>query len=121
MWARRLFRMSNDVWLSTKEASDLLEVSDRTIQRNIKKYITKEVTHVGGKQYRIFLQSLGPTAVSKYYDLFMINKPIEQAISELKKISISSLEEAREHVLISLNAITKIAELKSLIRSNSNE
>jgi len=115
--------MSNIVWLSSKEATELLGISKATFHENRKngKYISRLIEGNGGKQYEIYLQSLGPTAVSKYYDLFMINKPIEQAISELKKISISSLEEAREHVLISLNAITKIAELKSLIRSNSNE
>jgi len=59
----------NDVWLSVQEVSDLLDVSKQAVKKNCKnvKYITKMVDGNGGKQYRIYLQSLGPEAVSKYY------------------------------------------------------
>lgn len=49
-----------DIWLTVKQAGELLGVTDRAIKKNCKnkKYVTRMVHGNGGKQYRILLSSL---------------------------------------------------------------
>lgn len=60
----------NEVWLTVRDVSHLLEISDRSVKRNCKKsvYTTKEVQGNGGLQYRILLSSLPEAAQIKYHD-----------------------------------------------------
>lgn len=49
-----------DIWLTVKEAGNLIGITDRAVKKNCKngKYVTEMVNGNGGRQYRILLSSL---------------------------------------------------------------
>jgi len=61
---------SSEVWLTVKEAYNLLGVSQQSVQKAVKKgkYTIKQVSGNGGEQYRILLSSLPEKAQLKYYN-----------------------------------------------------
>lgn len=59
-------------WLTTQEAAELEGVSERTIRRNIERYVYEHANGAGGKngvQYRISLESLSRKAQDKYNNI----------------------------------------------------
>lgn len=58
------------IWLSIKQVSELEQVSERTVRRNIEKYKHRHVNGIGGKngiQYEIALESLPPETQARYH------------------------------------------------------
>lgn len=76
--------MSNNVWLNSREASEFLEIKKSTFHENRKngKYIDRTINGNGGKQYEVYLQSLGSKAVSRYYASMPAMEIIEDIYEE---------------------------------------
>ena len=74
------------IWLSVKVIAELKQVSERTVQRNIKKreYIFREIEAIGrgGMQYEILLSSLPQTAQDRYHEQ-QTGKPAGQQADQL--------------------------------------
>ena len=73
-------RNSDEVWLSILEASDLLNISLRAVQKNckLKKYKTKLISGRGGKRYQIALSSLPEHIQEKYRTQNSLPPPVNQ-------------------------------------------
>lgn len=61
--------IKKEIWLTVKEAGQLLGIPERTVKYHCKsgKYTTKLIEGNGGKQYRILLSSLPSPAQAKYW------------------------------------------------------
>ena len=61
--------LKNEIWLTVKEAANLLGTTKRAIQKKIKSghFVIREVWGNGGKRYEIALSSLPVEAQARYW------------------------------------------------------
>jgi len=119
----------NPIWLTIKESANLLDISERAVQKNCKneKYITRLVKKRGGTAYEIRLDSLPVDAQIKYWqsqpaeillslDTSQVLPAVKAAID--KKIAESFQNEAKEQTS-TINNIETLEDKEAIRRANA--
>ena len=98
------------IQLTTKQAAELENVSERTIRRNIEKYHYCCINGVGGKkgiQYQIQLSSLSKSAQNKYYE------QVAQDDQEFERELLSLTEAQQDKYFVKIAAVRGYQEFKA--------
>lgn len=110
------------MWLTVEETAELLEITSRTVRRNIEKYETKEVSNEKNtKKFLINLESLPIEIQKKYYmsDEYVGSSSEDEqenelrfTLAELKELHGDKFEKHMDKALFKQQIILEVKDIK---------